>query len=242
MPLTKPALAAAEPGMPITAQSWNAIVDGVDDLYDAVLALGSAVVTVAVTLTDVPVSTALVVAEPLDGEGFEVAAIPPIGPRTTHLLAGLTPGQWRVRISATGLNEETRDIEVPRDEPLSVAMEAAGAVVPDLFGVGLSAALGTLGEGGIPPDRVRVVDASGGEVSPHDVPPAHRNSDVLVQTPGPGAVLVSATQTVRLVVAAPLVEAETVTMPSLIGLTYDELVRTLTTLGLRVGRTTVRSS
>ena len=242
MPLTKPALAAAEPGMPITAQAWNEIIDGLSDLYDAVLALGAAVVTVSVTLSDVPLPSAVVVAEPLSGEGFEVPAIPPIGSRTDYLLAGLTPGPWRVRIKAIGLNEESRDIEVPRDEPLAVAMEAAGPVVPDLFGLALSVALTELRNGEISADRVRVLDAAGREVSPHDVPAEHRNSDVLIQSPDPGHVLASAAETVRLVVAAPLVEAETVTMPSLIGLTYDELVQTLTSLGLRVGRTTVRSS
>jgi len=242
MPLTKPALAAAEPGSPITAQAWNEIVDGLGDLYDAVLALGSAVVTVAVSFDDGALPSARVVAESLSGEGFEVAAIPPIGTRAAHLLAGLTPGQWRVRISAAGMKEESRDVEVPREEPLAVAMETIGPLVPDVFGLGLGAALGVLGDGGIPPDRVRVLDASGREVSPNDLPPEHTNSDVLVQDPAPGAVLVSSAVDMRLVVAAPLVETDTVTMPSLIGLTYDEMVQTLTSLGLGVGRTTIRST
>jgi hypothetical protein len=242
MALTKPALASAEPGMPVTAQAWNEIVDGLGDLYDAVLALGSALVSVAVTFDDVPVSSAQVVAEPLDGEGFEVAAIPPIGTRTAHVLTGLTPGQWRVRIRAGGFNDESRDIEVPRADPLAVALEAAGPIVPDLFGVGLNVALATLGDAGIPRDRVRAIDASGGEVSPHDVPPAHANSDVLMQFPDAGTVLTVSAQNVRLVVAAPLVESETVTMPSLIGLTYDEMAQTLSSLGLRIGRSTIRSA
>ena len=242
MPLTKPALAPAEPGIPITAQAWNDIVDGLSDLYDAVLALGSAVVTVSVTFNDTPVPGAQVVAEPLDGEAFEVAAIPPIGTRTAYLLPGLTPGQWRVRVRTAGLNEESRDIEVPRDEPLAVAMQAAGPVVPDVFGRGLGEAMRDLSDSGIAADRVRVLDASGRDVSPHDVPPEHRNSDVLVQLPVPGSVLTSSASGVRIVVAAPLVDAQTVTMPSLIGLTHDEMVQTLTSLGLTVGRTTIRST
>lgn len=242
MPLTKPALAAAEPGMPITAQSWNEIVDGLSELYDAVLALGSAVVSVEVSFGGQPVPGATVVAEPLGGEGNEVAAIPPIGTRTAHLLVGLIPGQWRIRVKATGLTEESRDVEVPRSDPLAIAMEAAGVVLPDTFGLGLTAALTELAGAGVSADRVRVIDTAGREISANAVPTEHKNSDVLVQLPAARAVLGPTDPNLRLVIAAPLVDTESVTMPSLIGLTYDEMVQTLTSLGLRVGRTTVRSA
>ena len=42
MALTKPALTHVNPGEPVTAQGWNTILDGVGDLFDAVLAFGKA--------------------------------------------------------------------------------------------------------------------------------------------------------------------------------------------------------
>ena len=42
MPLTKPPLATVSPGEPVTAQGWNAMVNGLSALYDAVRALGGA--------------------------------------------------------------------------------------------------------------------------------------------------------------------------------------------------------
>ena len=40
MSIPKPALVQAEPGRPVTAQAWNAVLGAVDALYDAVNALG----------------------------------------------------------------------------------------------------------------------------------------------------------------------------------------------------------
>lgn len=242
MPLTKPALTSAEPGSPITAQGWNEIVDGLSDLYDAVLALGSALVTVDVLVDGQPLAGARVVAQPLGETGFEMSAIPPIGTRTSYLLSGLKPGDWRIRVEATGLTAQQRDITVPRDEPLVVDMEASGPVVGDLFGLGAQNAVNALADAGVTNDRVRIIDTSGQEVSPHDMAPEHRNSEVLVQVPAGGTVLADSAATVRLVVAAPLVETESVTMPSLKGLSYDEVVETLGNLGLKIGKTIVKSS
>ena len=53
-PLTKPTLANVVPGQPVTAQGWNAILGGVSDLFDAVLALGTGVLQVSVVAGDAP--------------------------------------------------------------------------------------------------------------------------------------------------------------------------------------------
>lgn len=241
MTLTKPALADAVPGAPITAQAWNDIVAGLSDLYDAVLALGGNIVEVEPQLGEATVAGARVVAEPLGGEGNPVGAIPPVGARTTYLVAGLTPGDWRIRVEAVGLTPESRDITVPREEPLVIAMTAAGPIVPDLFGLGAVEARTALDDAGIVPDRLRLIDTAGNELTPHDIPPEHANSEVLVQDPAAGAVLASASEIVRLVVAAPLVETETVTMPSLIGLTLNEATEALKAIGLTIAESEVRS-
>jgi len=243
MPLTRPALADAVPGAPVTAQAWNDIVGGLLDLYDAVLALGGAVVEVEAQFEGVAIGGASVVAEPLGDGGTTtpVGAIPPIGPRTSHLIVGLTPGQWRIRVEVDGLTAESRDVTVPVEAPLVIDLEAAGPLVPDVFGLGTLEARGALNNADIPSDRLRIIDSSGQEIAAHDVSPEHANAEVLVQTPEPGSILVDGAEVVRLVVAAPLVQTETVTMPSLSGLTLAEATAALKAIGLSIGESEIRN-
>ncbi|MDJ0768558.1 MAG: PASTA domain-containing protein [Ilumatobacter sp.] len=237
MPLTKPAITPAVPGEPITAQGWNEVVDGVDDLFDAVLAIGTGVAEIQPTAGGATVAGAIVVAEPL-GEGNPVPAIPPFGPRETYSVVGVAPGNWRIHVAAAGFVTEARDVELPLTETLVVEMTPAGATVPDLFGTSISEAIRELAALGV--DIERVIDTTGREISPFDVPADQTDSPVLVQLPHAGEVL-PARGNVRLVVAAPVRRTSTVTMPSLIGLTYDEVVEVLERLGLRVGATTTRT-
>ena len=237
MPLTKPAITPAVPGEPITAQGWNEIVGGVDDLFDAVLAIGTGVAEIQPTVGGSTVAGAIVVAEPL-GEGNPVAAIPPFGPRATYSLVGVTPGNWRIHVAATGFATESREVTIPLTDPLVVEMTVAGAVLPDLFGVAASEAVGILGGLGV--DVERIIDTTGREISPFDIPADQTDSPVLMQLPAADTV-VATSGDVRLVIGAPVRKTSTVTMPSLVGLTYDEVVEVLDRLGLRIGATTTRT-
>jgi beta-lactam-binding protein with PASTA domain len=62
-----------------------------------------------------------------------------------------------------------------------------------------------------------------------------------MQLPDAGEVLDPGTDRVRLVLAVAIDQVPTVTMPSLIGLSADEVATVLNQLGLVLGRTTVRS-
>lgn len=236
MPLTKPPLAPVSPGEPVTAQGWNALVNGLGALYDAVIAFGGGMLDVAVTAGGNPVG-AEVVAEPL-GEGRAAEALPPFGPRTAHLLVGLTDGPWRVHVRAPGFTTEVREVEMPRTEPLTVALNVAGVTVPDLFGRGIRAALDQLRELGIDADML--LDTTGREVSRANVPPEYVDSPVLLQLPPAGAVVPAGTGRVRLVVASALRRDPVVTMPSLIGLTLREAQEVLERVGLVLGDTSLR--
>ena len=238
MPLTKPALAGVSPGQPVTAQGWNEIVTGVSDLFDAVLALGGATLEVSVTSGDAAVPGATVVAESL-GQAPPVAAVPPFGTRTSYLLGGLTAGNWRVHVAAPGFTSETREVELPRTEPLAVQLTRAGVAVPDLYGAGFRSAITTLQGAGLDVDLA--LDTTGREVPRTSIPPEYDGAPVLVQQPGAGTVVAAATR-VRLVVASPLRRDPVVTMPSLVGLTLSETREVLERLGLQVGTTTVRST
>jgi hypothetical protein len=237
MPLTKPPLATVTAGEPVTAQGWNALVDGLSDLYDAVIALGGGTLEVAVTEGPTPLAGATVVAEPL-GEGQTVQALPPFGARTSHLLVGLTDGPWRVHVQANGYTAEVREVTMPHTDPLAVAMTIAGVRVPDLFGVGTRAALEQLRAAGIDADVL--LDTTGREVSRTSLPPEYVDSPILAQLPSAGVVVPSGTGRVRLVVASALRREPVVTMPSLIGLTLGEANEVLDRLGLRVGVSSVR--
>ena len=238
MALTKPALANVNAGEPVTAQGWNAIVDGLDDLYDAVLAIGTGVLQVSVTAGEHPVAGAQVVAVPLAG-GNPVAAVPLFGEVTSYQLVGVNPGNWRIFVEADGFQDEVRDVTVPAADPIVVNLTLAGVVMPDLFGVTAQDALARLTTAGLTVDLI--LDITGHEVSRVSLPPQFQNSPVLVQLPDAGAVLDPGSDRVRLVLAVAIDQVPTVTMPSLIGLSADEVATVLNQLGLVLGRTTVRS-
>lgn len=237
MALTTPALATVTAGEPVTAQGWNAIVTSLGDLYAAVIALGGETLDVAVTANGAPFHDAVVIAEPLD-DGRPVRALPPFGARTSHLLVGLTDGSWRVHVEAPGFASQTKDVTLPSDEVVAVALAVDGVVVPDLFGTSLQAALDAVRALKIDADIV--LDTTGREVSRSAVPPEFVDAPVLAQLPAAGAVLPLGTGRVRLVVASALRRDPVVTMPSIIGLTLTEAQEALERVGLRLGSSSVR--
>jgi hypothetical protein len=238
MALIKPALANVNAGEPVTAQAWNAIVDGLDDIYDAVLAIGTGVLQVSVTAGERAVAGAQVVAVPLAG-GNPVAALPLHGDATSYTLVGVNPGNWRILVEADGFQDEVRDVTVPSAEPIVVNLTLAGVVMPDLFGVTAEDALAQLTTAGLTVDLI--LDITGHEVSRVSLPAHFQNSPVLMQLPDAGTVLDPGADRVRLVLAVAIDQVPTVTMPSLIGLSADEVATVLNQLGLVLGRTTVRS-
>jgi hypothetical protein len=236
MPLTKPTLTGVSGGEPITAQGWNAIVSGLDGLYDAVIALGGA--TLEVPVTGPAPEDVVVVAEPL-GEGRPVRALPPFGTRAGHLLVGLTDGPWRVHVAAHGYVTESRDVTLPSTDPLPVTLTTNGVVVPDFFGVPTRAVLDRLRALGIEADAL--LDTTGREVSRVALPPEYADAPVLFQLPQAGTVVPVGSGRVRLVVASALRRDPVVTMPSLIGLSMSEARQVLDRLGLVLGETSVRT-
>ena len=237
MALEKPPLASVEPGRPITAQGWNAIVDALGALYDAVLAFGSGNVAVSVQADGQVVDGVEIVAEPT-GDGLPVAGLPLFGTRTTYLVTGVSDGAWRLHVSAPGYTTQVIDVTLPVTSPVTVNLARAGVVVPDLFGTAYSAALASLAGAGLQAELV--VDTMGEEISRAQVPAEYQNQPVLAQLPAAGTVVDASTTRLRLVVAAAVRDDPIVTVPSLIGLTQAEASRALEKIGLRLGKVTVR--
>lgn len=236
MPLTMPTLTSVNPGDPLTAQGWNAVVDGIQDLYSAVIAMGGATLEVAVD--GPPSGGARVIGEPM-GEGRATEALPPFGERTRHLLVGLTDGPWKVHVSAYGFATQVLDVTMPHDDPLAVTLTRSGVVVPDFFGQPVRGVIDQIRALGIDVDAL--LDTTGREVSRVALPPEYVDSPVLLQLPEAGTVVAAGTGRVRLVVASALRREPVVTMPSLIGLSLTEAQQVLERLGLVLGQSTVRA-
>jgi hypothetical protein len=239
MALTKPALTHANPGEPVTAQGWNTILDGLGDLFDAVLAFGHGVLQVSVLHNGNPVAGAQVIAVPATGDLTPIAAVPLYGTVTTYSVVGVTAGQWHVFVNAAGFQPQTQDVTLPASSPLVVNLLAAGVVVPDLFGVTAQEALTRLATLNLDVDTI--LDVLGHEVPKTSLPPQYQNQPILDQFPVAGTVVDPASQRIRLVVSTALDQAPVVTMPSLVGLSYDEVASVLDGLGLKIGKTTVQN-
>jgi hypothetical protein len=240
MALTKPALVPATPGAPVTAQGWNGIVGGLSDLYDAVLALGGG--TIAVTVSGPasgPVPDARVVAVPA-GSGNPIEAIAPFPGSPAHLLVGVGSGVWHVSVFAPGFQPVTQDVSAPVSDPIVVNLTTTLVATPDLFGIGALSAVTQLDALGLQVDTI--LDITGAEVARTNMPLVNQNSPVLAQTPAAGTPADPVADRVRLVVAAAISTQETVTMPSLVGLTYGEVTAVLNRLGLAVGSTRSRET
>lgn len=239
MALTKPALTNVSPGEPVTAQGWNTLVNGLGDLYDAVLAFGHGVLAVSVLADGNPVPGASIVAAPAAGDLMPLQAVPLYGSVATYTVVGVTSGQWHVFVSAPGFQPQAQDVTIPATSPLVFNLVAAGVVVPDLFGVTAQDALSQLATLNLNVDVI--LDVLGHEVPKSSLPPQYQNQPILDQLPTAGTVVDPASQRLRLVVATALDQTPVVTMPSIVGLTYDEVASVLDGLGLKVGKTSVQS-
>ena len=235
MSLIKPALVHADPGRPVTAQAWNAIVDAVGTLYDAVNALGGNSLLVTVNAGGQPRADARVVAVPAGG-GRAIPAIAPFPGQTQHQLAGLTDGTWQLQVTAAGCTDASVDVTVPASTTTTVSLTVAQKVMPDLFGRTALQALNTLAGQGLTLDLI--FDAAGEAVPKSNLPTRFQTAVVLAQSPAPGAFVPPGAAQVRLVLSAEL-ETPNVTVPNLARLTLAEATAALSKLGLKVGTTTV---
>ena len=233
MDIEKPALANASPGQPVTAQAWNALVSAILELYDALAAIDDGtVLRVSVKHDGGPVRDARMVAG--NGE-TSVQAVAPLGGTEQFILGGLAKGKWTLRIQAPGLKEFEEQIEMPRKEPLEIAMESDGSVpMPDLFGLSAREALTELGARGISLDTV--FDTAGQELTRSSLTRANAESRVLHQIPAFGTLVQPKTDRARFVVGARIAQQEVVAVPNLQGLTLEQATKALREAGLDVGQ------
>jgi hypothetical protein len=225
------------PGEPVTAQGWNEIVTAVTDLIAEVNSLSGSRVDVTIGNADLDPAKVRVTALSPDGGVFEAAA--PVPPNTTFTLMQLVPGQYTVRASAPGFTPATDVATIPGTTALTLTMAPANPIMSDVFGQTLEAALADLATRSIVVSRV--VDVTGRDIAPASPDVEFRDSPVLLQRPAVGQP-VPAGIGAQLVVAASLRVEPSVEMPSLTGLTLDEVRTVLEDLGLVLGEVSTRRS
>ncbi len=224
------------PGEPLTAQAWNDVLDGVDQLYQFIAASRH---TLRVTITNPEIDPEQVRVAAARADGAPVEAVRPVPPSKQHTLSGLEAGAWTVSAELAGYDTGTKSVTVAADAgetSIEMALNKVGNFMPDLFGAALADARTALGGAGIP--LVRVLDFNGRDLPPTQ-PDAHNDvAPVLVQWPPPGAALPPGGGA-RLVIAVPVQVEPAIAVPSLVSLTEPEARKALELVGLVLGKVTV---
>ena len=219
------------PGEPVTAQAWNAIVDGLFDVQ-ALLSTGSGTVRVAITGEPRDIDAARVVAT--DAGGVRFAAVPPSHPGDPFVFPRLTAGAYAITVTAPSCTDGTASVTVANDgtaspNPVPVALTFSGKRMPNVLGVKWKDAVV-----GPPPLQAvdpLVLDASGKGVPLSGFDAAYAEVPVIMQWPDPDEI-VPARSRPWVILAAIVTPAVLVPTPGLIGLTIAEAQAEAAKLGL----------
>jgi len=238
MPLEPLNVTPVSPGQPITAQAWNEIVQNLAQVIETLNAQAGQGLRVTVDNPSARPGTIRVsaIAEGPQGAVFEAA--PPVAPDTAFTLTGLPPGNYTIRAEAPGFSPATTAAALPGAAPVTLTMAAAAPIMPDIFALTLEQALSTLSTAGVVIQRV--VDVTGRDVAPANPGAGFLATQVLMQLPEAGEPA-PASSGAQLVITAPLEEQPTVVMPSLSGLSLNEVRQVLDDLGLTLGTVNTRS-
>lgn len=217
------------PGEPVTAQAWNAIVDA---LFEAQAVLKTGAGTVRVQITNTPFDTASgrITAERAGAPPAE--AIRPIGTGTDYIFPRLGEGSYQVRAEAPGFAPATGAVTVSATgvvtpPVLQLTLVPNAEIMPNVLGLKLPAAAAQLQT--IHP---RILDATGNDLPLTGFSGDYNDAPVLMQWPGPGEV--APTTGSLVVVAAVIKPPALVSVPDLTNMTLAEATNALSTLGLTI--------
>jgi hypothetical protein len=216
------------PGDPVTAQAWNAIVDGLSETQAVLKAVGG---TARVRITNTPFdhTRGRVTAQRTGAPPAE--AIRPIGADTDYVFPQLAEGSYQIRAEAPGFTPALGTIAVSATgevtpSTLELALTPSAQVMPNVLGLKYPEAAKALEA-----IRPRVLDASGKDLPLTGFEAAYNSAPVLTQWPDPGEL---APATGSLVVVAAVSDVEIVTVPDLRDLSLAEATKALADLGLKI--------
>lgn len=218
------------PGEPVTAQAWNALVDGLFDVQ-AVLLTGAGTVRVSVTGDQRDIDAALVVATDVSGVRFE--AVRPASPGDPFTFPRLTAGAYTISVSAPGCTTANAAVTVASDgsaapDPVPVALAFTGKRMPNTLGLKWKDAVGQLQA--VAP---RVLDASGKGVPLTGFDAQYNDAPVLMQWPDPDEVVPNGKDPF-VIIATIIKPAAIVTTPNVIGKTVTQAQIELAKVGLQL--------
>lgn len=223
-------------GEPITAQAWNDLVEGIHTLNEYVRNSQATALRVKLGNTDILLSSVRITARRDDGWLME--AIAPVNGNAEFVFAALPQGAFTIRAEAPGFKPTTASVTIPTSETLQLTLGQSGAFMPNLIGVELATALSMLEDSSIIVGRL--LDVVGRELPPSRPDAEYASQPVLMQLPDPG-IAVAPEGKVQLVVSAALQAESSVEVPVLTGLTQSEARKALEAIGLKLGKTDIRS-
>lgn len=228
---------AVSSGEPITAQSWNELVDGIKDLNEFMRNSQSTSLRVELGNVDIDFNSVRITAQRDDGWLVEAAA--PVNGDEQFVFAALPSGVFTVKAEAPGFSPASSSVTIPTADVLNLTMAAHGAFMPSLIGVELAAALTELSNRGITVGRL--LDVVGRELAPAKPDSEYASQPLLMQLPDPG-MAVPPDGKVQLVVSIALQVEDSIEVPPLTGLTQSEARKALEALGLKLGKVETRKA
>ena len=225
------------PGEPITAQAWNELVSGLNDLNQFVLSTQATSLRVSLSNTGINLQSVRITVQRDDGWLSE--AVAPVDSEGEFVFASLPPGTFTLNAIAPGFSSSSVNVTIPTEEVVAMTLEQSGAFMPNLIGVELAEALKILADSSITVGRL--LDVVGRELAPAKPDPEYAGQPVLMQLPDPDTP-VPPEGKVQIVVSTALQVDDSVEIPPLTGLTLSEARKTLESLGLKLGDVETRQN
>lgn len=216
------------PGEPVTAQAWNAIVDG---LFEAqsILLTGSGTVRVTLTGDARDIASARVVAT--DANGVRYDAVPQTAPSDPFVFPKLAPGAYTIAASAPSCTTANAAVTVANDgsvtpNPVPMALVSTAKRMPNVLGVKWKDAVASL-----QPVNARALDAAGKGVPLTGFEAAYNDAPVLMQWPDPEEII-PAGKDPYVVVATVIKPTVLIPTPNFVGMTVSAAQIEAAKLGL----------
>ncbi|HEU0013979.1 MAG TPA: hypothetical protein VFQ45_09865 [Longimicrobium sp.] len=223
----------AAPGDPVTADAWNALVDGLSAAQE-VLKAATGTGRVLLTAQNLDPQQARVTA--VRAGAPPVEAVPPVAGDPHFILPRLPAGSYVVHASAPGFTPAQGALTIgptgtPSVDPLNLALPATQGRMPNVLGAALPAAVGALSQ-----VQLRILDTHGVSLPASGFASAYIGLPVLMQWPAPGELAPPSGTMAQIVVAAPPQAApppvQMVTVPNVIGMTPSAAQTTIQAAGL----------
>ena len=217
------------PGEPVTADAWNAIVDGLFEVEQVIKAAGG-MVRVAISNPSFPTDGARVVAYRQNAAPAQ--AIAPIPPSTEWIFPRLEPATWTVRAEAPGWTPAEATVTVDGSgtvtpQPVQLAPTMSGAYMPNVLGRLLPDAITALGT-----IQLRIVDALGKDLPATGFSTDYNTQPVIMQWPEAGELVKSSGNFI--VVAGVVKQQPLALVPNLSNMTFAQATVALRNVGLNI--------